>query len=86
MVLSTPSPLSVIATSIALSVLCTVVVLLRFWTRRILKTRLMLDDWLTLSALVSSLHVFSGSMAFIDVYGDEKLLTIGMSVALIIGL
>ena len=85
MAIGVPSPLSVIAASAALPVICIVVVSLRLWTRHLLKTRLMLDDWLTLPALVSSFYLLSGSLSFANLYRDHKLLTIGMSVALIIG-
>lgn len=59
MAISTPSPLTVVAASVALSIICIISVALRFWTRHLLKTGFMLDDWLTLPALVSSHYLYS---------------------------
>jgi hypothetical protein len=50
--IATPKPGNVIAASVVLSVLCTVSVTLRFYTRYVQKSKLLLDDWLTLPALV----------------------------------
>lgn len=61
---TTPSPGNVIAASIVLSVLCTVAVALRFFARYVQRNKVLVDDWLTLPALI---------------------LTIGLGVALIIG-
>lgn len=50
---ATPSPLSVVAASVALSVLSVVAVALRFWARHVQRATLLMDDWLLVPALVS---------------------------------
>lgn len=52
MAIETPSPLSAIVASAILSAICVAVTVLRFWARRLQKAKLMLDDWLTLPALL----------------------------------
>ncbi len=47
-----PSPSNVIALGVVWPLLCAVVVALRFYTRRVQGARLLLDDWLTIPALV----------------------------------
>ena len=51
-----PSPSNVVAAGAAWPVLCAIVVLLRFYTRRIQHAKLLLDDWLTVPALVRPLE------------------------------
>ena len=50
--IATPNPGNVIAASIVLPVLCTVTVALRFYARYVQGSKVLLDDWLTLPALV----------------------------------
>lgn len=47
-----PSPSNVMAAGIVWPLLCSVVVGLRFYTRRIQGARMLMDDWLTIPALV----------------------------------
>ena len=47
-----PSPSNVMAAGIVWPPLCAVVVALRFYTRRVQGARILLDDWLTIPALV----------------------------------
>ena len=49
-----PSPSNVIAAGAVWPLLGTIVVILRFYTRRLQNARLLLDDWLTIPALVKS--------------------------------
>ena len=46
------TPGGVLAVSIALPILSIIAVFLRFYTRRLQKAKLGIDDWLTLPALV----------------------------------
>ena len=47
-----PSPSNVIAAGVVWPLLCAIVVALRFYTRRAQGARLLLDDWMTIPALV----------------------------------
>ncbi len=49
-----PSPSNVVAAGAVLPSLCAIIVALRFYTRRAQRARLLLDDWLTIPALVRS--------------------------------
>lgn len=54
-----PSPSNVIAAGAVWMPLCAFIVALRFYTRRVQGARLLLDDWLTIPALVGfSLSLF----------------------------
>lgn len=44
---------NVMAIGVALPIVCIIVVVLRFWTRRLQKTMIGLDDWLIVGGLVS---------------------------------
>lgn len=50
-----PSPSNVIAAGAVWPPLCAFIVALRFYTRRVQGARLLLDDWLTIPALVGFL-------------------------------
>lgn len=50
-----PSPSNVIAAGVVWPLLCTVAVVLRFYTRRTLGAKLLLDDWLTVPTLVRAM-------------------------------
>lgn len=82
--IATPNPGNVIAASVLLPVLCTVTVGLRFYTRYVQKSRVLLDDWLTLPALVC-IPSACGEKARSSMISSPQILTIGMGVASVIG-
>ena len=48
-----------IAVGSALPAVCLIVVALRFWTRRLQKVQIGMDDWLAVAGLVSNPHYSS---------------------------
>lgn len=58
-----PSPSNVIAAAVVWPPLCLIVVALRFYTRKRQGARLLIDDWLTIPAVVCVYPNFMGVKA-----------------------